>query len=42
MPDITQDEVDNLLKERKQDLIEKIKQRLTYFLENNSQIEATY
>ena len=41
-PDITQDEVDNLLQQRKQDLIEKIKQRLTHFLENNSQIEATY
>lgn len=42
MPDITQDEVDNLLQERKQDLIEKIKQRLTHFLENNLQIESTY
>ena len=42
MPDITQDEVDNLLQQRKQELIEKIKQKLTHFLENNLQIEATY
>lgn len=42
MPDITQDEVDNLLQQRKQDLIEKIKERLTNFLENNLQIKATY